>query len=179
MEEELGKTDEMLAGRQIAWMVYNNYALNKTELTTLDFQYLVACVYKTSLSGFMHAWDKCLLGMNTHPPDDINENLFRTQISKDFSIKDQMLDYERKHFQEAKPREYKYLRDMVCAHLEMIRQQGVVNNYRGGPLAVYPAQNDVCWSWSGKGNYKRGKECPLAASHTAENKGSGKGKGKG
>ena len=82
MEEDLGKEGKMLAGRQIAWMVYYNYAVNKVDMQTLDFQDLISCHYKNSLKGFMHAWDKCLLGMSNHPDDDTLENLFRAQILK-------------------------------------------------------------------------------------------------
>ena len=71
----------MLSGRQIPWMIYNDFKITVEDQAPLDFEDLVNVkLHADNLFAFMNDWETCLSGFKQIPETNIMESLFRKQL---------------------------------------------------------------------------------------------------
>ena len=205
IKEKASFHDEMINGRQMAFIIYQHMRTNSVDGALLEFEDLLHVhLHGQNLQKFKTDWEMVLSGQKHLPAEDIMESLFRKQLEKCHALRTLLDMYEHGIVHEGKPKSYFVLESMVNRHLEnkrMRKNKEDLQHRRGDP--AYPAQGTaapttprgskkgVCNQWARKGQCAEGENCPRKQSHTKANapaprgnsrgreKGKGKGKGKG
>ena len=80
-EHKAQKEDRFLRGRQIAYMIYDNFRVNGAHDTVLDYPDLFSVtLHDDNIQEFDTRWDEILLSMSKIPSDDILESLYKLRI---------------------------------------------------------------------------------------------------
>ena len=119
IEEELQLKDQMLNGRQLAWLVFQNYQRSDVEVGMTDFKDLMSVELKNdNLVAFLTEWDTCILGMKKVPEEETLESLFVTQVRKCKHFEQVFALYNMKVVHEGHEKSYDSLRSFVTTHIE-------------------------------------------------------------
>ncbi len=120
--ETRAKTGRMLTGRQMLLMVYDHYKISEVEGALLDFEDLTMVKLQgDDLQGFLTDWENVLAVIAEQPSQTVLETLFRKQLTKSVSLREQMSYYERLDAGHA-DRNYDFLLSIVRKRLEQIRR---------------------------------------------------------
>ena len=207
LEYQLLDQNKMIKGRQITWMVFDNFRLADVDGQLLNHDEIMKLELKMpgdNLMQYLNDWDTTFLHINQMPDDHFLESMFRRQLEKSQKLKSLMALYHQGITHEGKERSYQRLRIMVETYLDdnLLRrnQAALTSSGRGANAFVgvdgkVQARSGYCNKWSKQGECAAGGKCPWAASHTEENrawykyqpevdekgkvKASSKGKGKG
>ena len=81
MEQKAQKEDLFLRGRQIAFMIYDNFRVTGAHDTVLVFADLFSVtLHDDNNQEFDTRWDEALLSMSKIPSDDILKSLYKLRI---------------------------------------------------------------------------------------------------
>lgn len=81
MEEQLIADGRLLNGRQILYLVYQQYRRNAVEVGMAEFRDLQNLrIQGDTLQAFIAEWDRCQYGMQTPPSPQVKETLIEDQI---------------------------------------------------------------------------------------------------
>ena len=80
-EQKAQKEDRFLRGRQIAFMIYDNFQVTGARDTVVDYADLFSVtLHDDNIQEFVARWDEVLLSMSKIPSDDTLESLFKLRI---------------------------------------------------------------------------------------------------
>ena len=80
--------DRFLRGRQIAFMIYDNFRVTGAHDTVLDYAGLFSItLHDDNIQEFDTRWDEVLLSMSEIPSDDILESLYKLRIHESVQLK--------------------------------------------------------------------------------------------
>ena len=196
LQDELFAVNKFLNGRQLAWLIFQDYKRPDLEIAMLDFDDLMALEIKgENLSAYINQLDKMLLQINERPSDAVLESLLLKNVRKcsHFAPVLQMYEYEHQH--KGGPKDYKSLLQLARNHIANRHADKIANQMRGATRSLSvntvaangAKQKGDCNQWTGKGQCSRGDRCPYL--HDSSKKGNprtarspspkkGKGKGK-
>ena len=87
-EQKAQKEDRFLRGRQIAYMIYNNFRVTGAHDTVLDYADLLSITLRNDdVEEFDTKWDEILLSMTKIPPDDVLESIYKLRIRESDQLK--------------------------------------------------------------------------------------------
>ena len=110
---------QMLAGRQIAFLMFQHFQINDMEHSMLEFTDLLALELKgDNLRAFDTEWDNTLLGMKEVPDEKYLENLYRKQVKKSKQFEVLFTQLESDHLLRGRPRSYLDLKSLARHHLD-------------------------------------------------------------
>ena len=191
MEEKLMAEGQLLNGRQLLFLVFQEYKRNPVEVGMTEFRDLQNLRLKgENLRAFIDEWDMCLDGMVTQPTPAVKETLFEDQIRQCRHFETTFELYVTKCTHDGLERGYATLREWVLAYLERRKQQRItdqasrqngnahssVQPNKSSPLTSGANQSSPlksganrqpgdCWQMRDNGKCSRGAKCPFAASH--------------
>ena len=87
-EQKAQKQDRFLRGRQIAYLIYNNFRVTGIQDSVENCADLFAIrLQNDDIQEFDSKWDGILLSMTNIPPDDILEGLYKLRIRESEKLK--------------------------------------------------------------------------------------------
>ena len=160
----------ILSGRQIAYRIFEHFALPAASKEQLDINHLCNLELKNdNLRQFSTKWDEIIIQLPEEPPDNWIEPMDKKQLEKSAQFAPYMTLYKNRiAMQEDKP-SYKSLKDLVNFFLADIQSQNHIKNLTL-PQAAMPAvkpdppkQNPAdCKNWLKKGKCsKKDSSCPF------------------
>ena len=170
-EQEAQKEDRFLRGRQIAYLIYENFRVTGSHDSVVNCADLITIVLRNDdIQEFDSKWDGILLSMTKIPPDDILEGLCKLRIRESEKLKTvlELCDLE-SHQRKLGPDNHR-LKTMVKRSIEQdIRNKnfGARNgNYEKNAVVKnqgtkQPVQRILghCWQWEFNGQCSRGDNC--------------------
>ena len=124
----------MINGRQIAFMMRQEFKQNDTDLHIMNFNFLKDLRLKgDNLLGFDYAWSEALLPFGEDlPPENILFTFYDAQIQQSGQLKDVLTFHNIEVSQKGKPNDYAELRRIVKVHLETKQQRKIRAAYDAG-----------------------------------------------
>ena len=170
-EQKAQKEDRFLRGRQIAYLIYEQFRVTGTD----DFVENYADLFTISLRNddiqeFDSKWDGILLSMTKIPPDEILEGLYKLRIRESEKLKTVLELYDLEIDQKKLGPDYHKLQAVVKRSIE----QDIRNNNFGARKGNYEKNAVVknqgtkqrvqrilgdCWQWEFNGQCSRGDNC--------------------
>ena len=87
-EQKAQKEDRFLRGRQIAYLIYEQFRVTGTDDSVENYTDLFTVSLRNDdIQDFDSKWDGILLSMTKIPPDDILEGLYRSRIRESQKLK--------------------------------------------------------------------------------------------
>ena len=87
-EQKAQKEDLFLRGRQITFMIYDNFRVTGAHDTVQEYaDFFSVTLHDDNLQEFDTRWDEVLLSMSKIPPDDILESLYKLRIRESTQLK--------------------------------------------------------------------------------------------
>ena len=87
-EQKAQKQDRFLRGRQIAYLIYENFRVIGTQDSVENYADLFTISLRNDdIQEFDSKWDGILLSMTKIPPDDILEGLYKSRIRESEKLK--------------------------------------------------------------------------------------------
>ena len=109
----------MLIGRQIAWMIAQNFKLNDTEASFLEWDELVSVTLKgDNLVQFQNDWESTCLSVRDLPDERFLESLYRKQLEKSVQLQNAMALYWQDITLRGEHKTYQKLKTIVYKHIE-------------------------------------------------------------
>ena len=152
---------QMLAGRQIAFLMFQHFQINDMENAMLDFTDLLAVGLKgDNLRAFDTEWDNTLLGMKEVPYEKYLENSYRKQVNKSKQFEVLFTQLESDHLLRGRARSYVDLKSRVRHHLDRETRDKHLESKKKHQERGFPAaaggnpgrkQGD-CRAWARYGN---------------------------
>ena len=128
MDEKLLSQNRMLNGRQMAWMMFQEFKRTDVEIGMTEFRDLQNIRIKgDNLVAFIHDWDTCMFGMKTEPPKAILESLFTDQVKQCRHFEQVFALYETKCLHEGLEKSYDALRSRVDDLCDQRKQQKITD----------------------------------------------------
>ena len=165
-EQTAQKEDPFLRGRQIAYLIYEQFrvtgAENYTDLFTI-------VLLNDDIQEFDSKWDGILLSMTKIPPDDILEGLYKLRIRESEKLKNVLELYNMETHQKKLGPDYHRLKAMVKRSIEQEKRKNfgarsenfeknaVVKN-QGTKQRVQRILGD-CWQWETNAQCVKGNNC--------------------
>ena len=119
IDEGLNKTDKMLNGRQLLWLISRQYQYDIVGHTTQQRMELLNSKLKdNNLQAFIIAWEKKLMYIDVRPPDAELEHIFSREVRKCPQFKSTWDLYDMQITQKKSQKDYKELLSMAKVHLE-------------------------------------------------------------
>ena len=170
-EQKAQKEDRFLRGRQIAYMIYDNFQVTGAHQTVLDYADLFSITLRDDdVQDFDTRWDEILLSMTKIPPDDILESLYQLRIPESDQLTTVLDLFDMEIHQKISMPNYQKLKTMVKrskdqklrlrnfdARSERIETGAVVPSRRRSS-GIERGQG-VCCKWKAKGQCSRGDRC--------------------
>ena len=164
-EQKAQKQDRFLRGRQIAYLIYENFRVwvtgandsveNYADLFTISLR-------NDDIQEFDSKWNGILLSMTKIPHDDILEGLYKLRIRESEKLKTvfELCDLET-HQKKLGPDDYR-LKTMVKRSIE----QEIRNNNFGNRNGNFEKQRvqwilGDCWQWETNGQCVKGDNCTI------------------
>ena len=118
-EQKAQKQDRFLCGRQIAYLIYDQFRVTGTHDSVENYTDLFTIVLRyDDIQEFDSTWDGILLSMTKIPHDDILEGLYKLRIRASEKLKTVLELYDLEiHQQKAGP-DYHRLKTMVKRSIE-------------------------------------------------------------
>ena len=112
-EQKAQKEDWFLRGRQIAFMIYDNFRVTGAHDTVLDYADVFSVtLHDDNIQEFDTRWDEVLLSMSKIPSDEILVSLYRFKIRESVQLKT-VLDLYDMEIQKISVPNYQKLKTMV------------------------------------------------------------------
>ena len=90
-EQKAQKEDRFLRGRQIAYLIYEQFRVTGTDSSVENYTDLFTIALRNDdIQEFDSKWDGILLSMTKIPPDDILEGLYKLRIRESDKLKDRI-----------------------------------------------------------------------------------------
>ena len=170
-EQSAQKEDRFLRGRQIAFMIYDNFRVTGAHDTVLDYADLFSITLRDgNIQEFDTRWDEVLLSMSKNPSDDILKSLNKLRIRESDQFKTVLeLDDREIHHKISVPN-YQKLKTVVKRSIDQkfrLRnfdarhgriESGAVVKSRKGLIGVERGKG-ICYQWTEKGQCSQGDHC--------------------
>ena len=170
-EKKAQKEDRFLRGRQIAFMIYDNFRVTGLHDTVLDYADLFSVSLRVdNVQEFDTRWDEVLLSMSKIPFKDVLESLYNLRIREPDQLKTVLELYEMEIHQKISMPNYQKLKTTVKRSIDQkprlrnfdarqgnIETGAVVNSRKG--LSGVERGKGVCYQWKEKGQCSRGDRC--------------------
>ena len=170
-EQKAQKQDRYLRGRQIAYLIYDQFRVtgandsveNYADLFTISLRH-------DDIQEFDSKWDGILLSMTKIPPDDILEGLYKLRVRESEKLKTVLELYDLEIHQKNLEPDYHRLKTMVKRSIEQeIRNKtfGIRNgNFEKNALVKNKGTKQLlqriledCWQWKSNGQCIKGDDC--------------------
>ena len=113
------KEDRFLRGRQIAYLIYENFRVTGANGSVENYTDLFTIVLRNDdTQEFDSKWDGILLSMTKIPPDDILEGLYKLRIRESEKLKTVLELYDLEIHQKKLGPDYHRLKTMVKRSIE-------------------------------------------------------------
>ena len=170
-EQKAQKEDRFLRGRQIAYLIYEQFRVTGTDSSIETYTDLFTIAVRNGdIQEFDSKWDGILLSMTKIPPDDILEGLYKLRIRESEKLKTVLELYDLETHQKKLGPDYHRLKAMVKRSIEQeirnknfearsgnFEKNAVVKN-PGTKPAVQRILGD-CWQWEANGQCVKGDNC--------------------
>ena len=167
-EQKAQKEDRFLRGRQIAYLIYEQFRVTGTDDSVENYTDLFTIVLRNDdIQEFDSKWDGILLSMTKIPPDDILEGLYKQRIREFDKLKTVLELYDLETHQKKLGPDCHRLKAMVKRSIEQnIRNKNfgarngnyersvVVKNQ--GTKQRGPRIPRDCWPWRANGQCSKG-----------------------
>ena len=112
-EQKVQKEDRFLRGRQIAYLIYEQFRVTGTDDSVENYTDLFTLGLRNdNIHEFDSKWDRTLLSMTKIPPDDILEGLYKLRIRESVKLKTALELYDLEIHQKKKGLDYHRLKTM-------------------------------------------------------------------
>ena len=170
-EQKAQKEDRFLRGRQIAYLIYEQFRVTGTDSSVENYTDLFTIALRNDdIQEFDSKWDGILLSMTKIPPDDILEGLYKLRIRESDKLKTVLELYDLETHQKKLGPDYHRLKAMVKRSIEQeirnknfgarsgnFEKNAVVKN-QGTKQRVQRILGD-CWQWEANGQCVKGDNC--------------------
>ena len=170
-EQKAQKQDRFLRGRQIAYLIYEQFRVTGTDSSVETYTDLFTIALRNDdIQEFDSKWDGILLSMTKIPPDDILEGLYKLRIRESGKLKTVLELYDLETHQKKAGPDYHRLKTMVKISIEQeirnknfgarsgnFEKNAVVKN-QGTKQRVQRILGD-CWQWEANGQCVKGNNC--------------------
>ena len=170
-EQKAQKEDRFLRGRQIAYLIYEQFRVTGTHDSVENYTDLFTIVLQNhDIQEFDSKWDGILLSMTKIPHDDILEGLYKLRIRESEKLKTVLELYDLETHQKKLGPDYHRLKAMVKRSIEQeirnknfgarsgnFEKNAVVKN-QGTKQRVQRILGD-CWQWETNGQCVKGDNC--------------------
>ena len=170
-EQKSQKEDRFLRGRQIAYLIYEQFRVIGTDDSVENYTDLFTIVLRNDdIQEFDSKWDGILLSMTKIPHDDILEGLYKLRIRESDKLKTVLEWYDLETRQKKLGPDYHRLKAMVKRSIEQeirnknfgarsgnFEKNAVVKN-QGTKQRVQRTLGD-CWQWETNGQCVKGNNC--------------------
>ena len=170
-EQKAQKEDRFLRGRQIAYLIYEQFRVTGTDDSVENYADLFTIVLRDDdIQEFDSKWDGILLSMTKIPPDDVLEGLYKLRIRECEKLKTVLELYDLEIHQKKIGPDYHRLKAMVKRSIEQeirnknfearsgnFEKNAVVKN-QGTKRRVQRILGD-CWQWESNGQCIKGDNC--------------------
>ena len=113
-EQETQKEDRFLRGRQIAYLIYEQFRVTGTDVSVENYTDLFSIVVRNDdIQEFDSKWDGILLSMTKIQYDDILEGLYKVRIRESDKLKTALELYDLEIHQKKLGPDYHRLKAMV------------------------------------------------------------------
>ena len=127
-EQKAQKEDRFFRGRQIAYLIYQQFWVTGTHDSVENCTDLFTIVLRNDdIQEFDSKWDGILLSMTKIPPDDILEGLYKLRIRESEKLETVLELYDLETHQKKLGPDYQRLKAMVKRSIE---QEIRKNNFR-------------------------------------------------
>ena len=170
-EQKAQKQDRFLRGRQIAYLIYEQFRVTGANDSVENYADLFTVVLRNDdIQEFDSKWDGILLSMTKIPPDDILEGLYKLRIRESEKLKTVLELYDLETHQKKVGPDYHRLKAMVKRSIEQeIRNKNFEarnRNYeRNAVVKNQETKQRVqrilgdCWQWETNGQCVKGDNC--------------------
>ena len=118
-EQKAQKQDRFLRGRQIAYLIYENFRVTGSHDSVENYTDLFTIVLRNDeIQEFDSKWDEILLSMTKIPPDDILEGLYKLRIRESEKLKTVLELYGMEVHQKKAGPDYHRLKTMMKRSIE-------------------------------------------------------------
>ena len=133
-EQKAQKEDRFLRGRQIAYLIYEQFRVTGTDSSVETYTDLFTIALQNDdIQEFDSKWDGILLSMTKIPPDDILEGLYKLRIRESDKLKTVLELYDLETHQKKLGPDYHRLKAMVKRSIEQeIRGETLIRPHRNG-----------------------------------------------
>ena len=170
-EQKAQKEDRFLRGRQIAYLIYEQFRVTGTDDSVENYTDLFTIVLRNDdIQEFDSKWDGILLSMTKIPHDDMLEGLYKLRIRESEKLKTVLELYDLETHQKKLGPDYHRLKAMVKRSIEQeirnknfgarngnFEKNAVVKN-QGTKQRVQRILGD-CWQWETNGQCVKGNNC--------------------
>ena len=170
-EQKAQKEVRFLRGRQIAYLIYEQFRVTGTHDSVENYTDLFTIVLRNDdIQEFDSEWDGILLSMTKIPHDDILEGLYKLRIRESEKLKTVLELYDLETHQKKLGPDYQGLKAMVKRSIEQeirnknfgarsgnFEKNAVVKN-QGTKQRVQRILGD-CWQWEINGQCVKGNNC--------------------
>ena len=170
-EQKAKKDDRFLRGRQIAYLIYDQFRVTGTRDSVENYTDLFTIVLRNDdIQEFDSKWDGILLSMTKIPPDGMLEGLYKLRIRVSEKLKTGLELYDLETHQKKLGPDYHRLKAMVKRSIEQeirnknfgarsgnFEKNAVVKN-QGTKQRVQKILGD-CWQWECSGQCVKGDNC--------------------
>ena len=169
-EQKAQKEDRFLRGRQIAYLIYDQFRVTGTHDSVELCDLFTIVLRNDDIQEFDSKWDGILLSMTKIPHDDILEGLYKLRIRESDKFKTVLELYDLEIHQKKLGPDYHRLKTMVKRSIEQeIRNKnfGIINgNFEKNAVVqnqwtkqrVQRFLGD-CWQWETNGQCVKGDIC--------------------
>ena len=170
-EQKAQKEDRFLRGRQIAYLIYEQFRVIGANDSVENYADLFTVVLRNDdFQEFDSKWDGILLSMTQIPSDDILEGLYKLRIRESEKLKTVLESHNVEIHQKKAGPDYHRLKTMVKRSIE----QDLRNRNFGARNGNYDRNAEVknqgtkqrvqriledCWQWESNGQCSRGDNC--------------------
>ena len=170
-EQKAQKEDRFLRGRQIAYLIYEQFRVTGTDDSVENYTDLFTISLRNDdIQEFDSEWDGILLSMTKIPHDDILEGLYKLRIRESEKLKTVLELYDLETHQKKLGPDYHRLKAMVKKSTEQnlrVKNFGARNgNYETRAVVKNQRVKQCeqkslgdCWQWKANGQCSKGHNC--------------------
>ena len=170
-EQKAQKEDRFLRGRQIAYLIYEQFRVTGANDSVENYTDLFTIALRNDdIQEFDSKWDGILLSMTKIPPDDILEGLYKLSIRESEKLKTVLELYDLETHQKKLQADDHRLKTMVKRSIEQdIRNKNVEarnGNYERNAVVKNQGSKQrvqrtlgYCWQWETDGQCSKGDNC--------------------
>ena len=170
-EQKAQKQDRFLRGRQIAYLIYEQFRVTGSHDSVENYTDLFTIVLRNDeIREFDSKWDGILLSMTKIPHDEILEGLYKLRIRESEKLKTVLELYNTEIHQKKAGPDYHRLKTMVKRSIEQeIRNKNFgarsgnfeKNAVDKSQVTKHREQRSLgdCWQWTANGQCSKGDNC--------------------